>query len=172
MVERSFRKADDTLSYIGGLFSAILGVLVIMTLFNEFSYELEIAKNLYYYEKNQPLDSDGFHFFAYLGYLIYNLFEKVGIDLPWKKMRTYHHSLVEVRKQMDVRFVMKKILYAERVSNALLDTHKKEILYLQEPLTLEEAEMIRRDHNFYDKLEKFYFSGEAVSEDKKIDCES
>lgn len=38
LVERSFRKADDTLSYIGGLFSAIFGVLIIMTLFNEFSY--------------------------------------------------------------------------------------------------------------------------------------
>ena len=34
LVERSFRKADDTLSYIGGLFSAILAILLIMTLFN------------------------------------------------------------------------------------------------------------------------------------------
>ena len=40
LVERSFRKADDTLSYIGGLFAAILGVLIIMTIFTEFSYEL------------------------------------------------------------------------------------------------------------------------------------
>lgn len=38
LVERSFRKADDTLSYIGGLFSAILGFLLLMNLFNEFSY--------------------------------------------------------------------------------------------------------------------------------------
>ena len=40
LVERSFKKIDDPLSYIGGLFSAILGVLVLMSLFNEFSYEL------------------------------------------------------------------------------------------------------------------------------------
>lgn len=38
LVERSFRKADDTLSYIGGLFSAILAVLFLLTLFNEFSF--------------------------------------------------------------------------------------------------------------------------------------
>lgn len=37
-VERSFRKADDTLSYVGGLFSAILSLLVLMSLYNEFSY--------------------------------------------------------------------------------------------------------------------------------------
>lgn len=34
LVERSFRKADDTLSYIGGLFSAILAILVVMNLYN------------------------------------------------------------------------------------------------------------------------------------------
>ena len=52
LVERSFRKADDTLSYIGGLFSAILAMLIIMSFWTEFSYELEIAKHLYYYSKD------------------------------------------------------------------------------------------------------------------------
>lgn len=38
LVERSFRKADDTLSYIGGLFSSLLAMLIIMTFWTEFSY--------------------------------------------------------------------------------------------------------------------------------------
>ena len=38
LVERSFRKADDTLSYIGGLFSALLAMLLIMSAWTEFSY--------------------------------------------------------------------------------------------------------------------------------------
>ena len=53
---------------------------------------------------------------------------------------------------MDVRFIMKKILYSERVSNVVLDEHQSKILHLQEPLTLEEAEMIRKDHTFYENL--------------------
>lgn len=31
---RSYRKLDDTISYIGGLFSAILSLLVLMGLYN------------------------------------------------------------------------------------------------------------------------------------------
>lgn len=37
-IQRSFRKLDDTFSYIGGLFSAIVTVLFIMTKYNEISY--------------------------------------------------------------------------------------------------------------------------------------
>ena len=35
---RSFRKVDDTLSYIGGLFSTILVFLGFVSLYNELSY--------------------------------------------------------------------------------------------------------------------------------------
>ena len=38
--QRSFRKIDDTLSYIGGLFSAIVTALIIMKKYNEISYEM------------------------------------------------------------------------------------------------------------------------------------
>ena len=160
LVQRSFRKADDTLSYIGGLFSAILAVLIIMSFFTEFSYELEIAKHLYYYRKEEPLDSDGFNFFVYLGYIVYLLFSKVGVDLAWERMRKYHHSLEEVRKQMDIRIIMKKILYSEKLAEVVLDEHQRKVLHLQEPMTLEEAELIRRDHRFYQNLKKFYFEEE------------
>ena len=82
------------------------------------------------------------------------LFDKFGISLSWKRMETYHNSLEEVRKQMDIRLIMKKILYSERMAIAVFDEHKAKILHLQEPLTLEEAEEIRKDHRLYEKLEK------------------
>ncbi len=135
-VQRSFRKVDDTLSYIGGLFSAIVTVLFIMKKYNEISYEMEIAKNLYHYDRNVPLKSDDFNFLIFLGYLIYAFFETICIKLPWKRMEVYFRSLEEVRKQMDIRLVMKKVLYSERMAIAVFDEHKAKILHLQEPLTL------------------------------------
>lgn len=51
-------------------------------------------------------------------------------------MEIYHRSLLEVRKQMDIRLVMKKILYSERMAIAVFDEPKAKILHLQEPLTL------------------------------------
>jgi hypothetical protein len=51
-IKRAFKKIDITLSYIGGLFSSIISVLIIMVKYNEASYEIEIAKNLYHINKN------------------------------------------------------------------------------------------------------------------------
>lgn len=110
--ERSYTKIDDTFSYIGGLFSAIVTALLLMKKYNEISYELEIAKTLYHYNKNEPLKSDQFNIFVFLGYLIYAFFETICIKLPWNRMKVYFHSLEEVRKQMDIRLVMKKVLYS------------------------------------------------------------
>ena len=52
-------------------------------------------------------------------------------------MKKYKDSLTEVRKQMDIRLIMKKILYAERLGIVLLDEPKAKILHLQAPITLE-----------------------------------
>lgn len=97
-VERSFRKVDETLSYIGGLFSAILGILIMVNFFNEFSYELEVARSVYQFEKDDPVDSDTFNFPVYIGYLFYNGFDKLGVGLPWVRMEKYHRALKAVRK--------------------------------------------------------------------------
>ena len=47
-IDRQFYTVDDFASYIGGLFSAILTALLLLGFFNEFSYELEMAKVLYH----------------------------------------------------------------------------------------------------------------------------
>ena len=68
-------------------------------------------------------------------------------------MKKYHHSLEEVRKQMDIRLITKKILYAERMSFAIFDEHQAKVLHLQEPLTLEEAEEIRKNYGLHRRIE-------------------
>jgi hypothetical protein len=40
---RSFRKYDDTLSYIGGLFSTFMVALFVMHTYNEYGFEVDIA---------------------------------------------------------------------------------------------------------------------------------
>jgi len=46
-VSRIHRKIDDTISYIGGLFSAIISALLILGIYSELSFELNIAKSIY-----------------------------------------------------------------------------------------------------------------------------
>lgn len=63
---------------------------------------------------------------------------------------------------MDIRLLMKKVTYAERMAVAVFDEPKAKILHLQEPLTLEDAEIIRKDHLLYDKLAKKYFDYKQI----------
>lgn len=46
-VNRTYRKIDDTISYIGGLFSAIVSALLLLGMYSELSFELSIAKSIY-----------------------------------------------------------------------------------------------------------------------------
>ena len=54
---------------------------------------------------------------------------------------------------MDIRLITKKILYAERMSFAIFDEHQAKVLHLQEPLTLEEAEEIRKNYGLHRRIE-------------------
>jgi hypothetical protein len=40
------------------------------------------------------------------------------------------------RLHMDMRLIMKKIIYSERVADVLLEKHEAKALHLQEPMTL------------------------------------
>jgi hypothetical protein len=91
---------------------------------------------LFHYDKGEKVDLDGFHFITYLGYLIFILFDKLGCTLSWEKMQRYHHSLEEVRKQMDIRLLLSKFHYTEKMGVAILDEPKIKTLYLQEPLSI------------------------------------
>ena len=87
-------------------------------------------------------------------------------------MEKYHQSLKAIRKEMDIRLIMKKILHVEKVADALLEEHQKRVLHLQEPLTLEEAEILRKDHRFYERLERYAFLEEPTEFSHLSDSES
>lgn len=156
-VSRDYRKVDDTISYIGGLFSAILSALLLVGMYNEFCFELTLAKSIYKNEKDEKDLADKFNIIIFGGYLIYMVFDKFGIDLSWKKMRKYHQSMVEIRKQLDIRLILNKVQFTERVVNVILDKHQIKGLHLQEYVTLDDAEKVREDFEFHDKLVRYYF---------------
>ena len=72
---------------------------------------MEVARSVYQFEKDEPVDSDTFNFPVYIGYLFYNGFDKLGVELPWTRMEKYHRALKAVRTEIDIRLILKKILY-------------------------------------------------------------
>lgn len=80
-------------------------------------------------------------------------------------MRKYHNCMEEVKCEMDIRLMMKKVQYSERTAIAVFDEPKAKILHLQQPLTLFEADQLRKSYRFYEKLEQKYFDYDKIRED-------
>lgn len=74
-----------------------------------------------------------------------------GFNPQWQKMEQYDRSLIEVRKQMDVRLIFKKILFTEKLASALLTLEQLTALHLQDKITISTAEEIRQNY-FLPKL--------------------
>lgn len=109
---RSFKKIDDTLSYIGGLFSTIFVLFLIFNQYNEIAFELELIRSTYYFDKNDPYDANQFNFFFFLGYLVFCFFDMIGIKLNWPRYQRFDRLIEEGKTHLDIRLILKKIVYA------------------------------------------------------------
>ncbi len=77
---------------------------------------------------------------------MYILLKLVHFEPKWEKMQQYDKSLTEVRKQMDVRLIFKKILFTERLAHVLLTPSQVTALHLQDKITISQAEEIRQNY--------------------------
>lgn len=157
LVERSFRKADDTLSYIGGLFSAILALMFMLIAYNETCYEIDIAKSIYRDEQGHPIHSEKFTFFTYIFYSFSQLLECLGCSPLCSNVAVYGNAVEEIRKQMDIRLLLKRLAYCERGLHILLEEHRAQVLHLQRPLTFNEAQELRKEYMLYDEMEELTY---------------
>lgn len=48
-----------------------------------------MGDSLYYYDKQDPLDSNRFNFVTFIGYVFYELFKALGCKLDWNIMKKY-----------------------------------------------------------------------------------
>lgn len=71
---RTIGKLDETLSYVGGLFSIIIGFLAFFILsFNQYRYQLMVAEGSFNYnEDGKRVREKDFHFHDYIKYSIYD----------------------------------------------------------------------------------------------------
>jgi hypothetical protein len=109
-ISRSFKKVDETLSYIGGLFSFLLLFLFFVKIYNEYSFEIELTRHSYYCSENEPFDGNFFNFLRFFPYMIYKICHKISIKPDWPMYAKLHTFLEEGRKQLDIRLITKKIL--------------------------------------------------------------
>jgi hypothetical protein len=69
--------------------------------------------------------------------VVFEFLDRFGLTLPWPRLQRLHRFLEEGKKHLDMRLIMNKILYAEKLGLALLDKSKHKALLLSEPFTLD-----------------------------------
>lgn len=143
-VMRSFRKYDDTLSYIGGLFSTFMVALFIMHTYNQYGFQVDIAGKIYKYKKKTAIPKEKFHLLSFIGYGFFLLLDTIGLSPKWKIMRQFDETREEIGKQLDVAFLIRKISFVEDCLTFILEDFQIKCLHLKGKLTLAEAKTARR----------------------------
>ncbi len=63
--------------------------MVIMKAYTDASFEISMGDQLYSYNKDESLDSNGFHFGKFLGYIGYVALKALGLEIKSKAMKRY-----------------------------------------------------------------------------------
>ena len=108
---RSFQKLDQTFSYIGGLFSTIVLLLMFLNFYSKYSYELDIGDKIFKQNNGGSFGSENFNFVVFMGYLVFVIVSKFGIILNWKTMKRYHKCRMECQKQLNMDLLMQKLAH-------------------------------------------------------------
>lgn len=58
LASRSFKKIDETLSYIGGLFGFIVTAFLFMRVYTEYSFEVELGSLLFSHNHASPSEEE------------------------------------------------------------------------------------------------------------------
>lgn len=107
--DRSFQKLDDVFSYIGGLFGTILIFFFVISSYNTYKYEINLAGYLYRNEGQTEKIEKKYNLFHYLGQLVFNVCKMLNCEPKWEKLSYYSGAREEMLKQLDVLFLLKRI---------------------------------------------------------------
>jgi hypothetical protein len=127
---------DDTLSYIGGLFSTLIAGLFFMGKFGEFGFEMRIGSYLYKFDKNNKINDGYCNIITFIPYCVYSLFNMLGKPPNWKLMQHFEDTREEVSKQIDFTFLIRRIQFLEESLTYIFDDYELNCLHLKKKLTL------------------------------------
>ena len=147
---RSFNKVDEYLSYVGGLIGTIIGFMFIMEKYNEKAYEISLSTRLLRDDSGENIPSSHFHLGYYLLCLVKEILDFFGCKPNWKKTQVFLESSEEMSSQLDVAYLMRKLLFMDAAISKLMEKHEVEALCVREKPTIEKVKEERKKHFAYE----------------------
>ena len=93
-----------------------------------------------------------YDFLKFLFHGFYKFIKLLGCSPNWKTYKIFDDCKEEMVRQLDVVYLIKRIMLLERAILTLLDEHQVKGLHLQRKLTLEEVKKNRKNFNMKRKL--------------------
>ena len=143
---RSFNKYDDYFSYVGGLVGTIIGMIFIMGNYTEKTYEVSLAKKVLLNNDSEEIESNSFNMGYWFMMYVKRMLNFFKCDPDWPKVQMYLNSCEEVSMQIDITYMVRKLMFLDSIVAQLMEKHEIEALYLRVKPTLDKAKDQRRMH--------------------------
>jgi hypothetical protein len=140
---------DNVFSYIGGLFGTVLIFFFLVSSYNTYKFEVNLAGYLYRAERaaEEGRVEKEYNFLYFLGQGVLTLLRVVGCRPQWERLGQYYRTREEMLKQLDVLFLIKRLTF-------LFTPPQLKALHLTHQLTMADAVATRRNYRLKDKLQR------------------
>jgi hypothetical protein len=147
---------DNVFSYIGGLFGTVLIFFFLVSSYNTYKFEVNLAGYLYRAERaaEEGRVEKEYNFLYFLGQGVLTLLRGVGCRPQWARLGQYYRTREEMLKQLDVLFLIKRLNFLEKSLTFLFTPPQLKALHLTHQLTMADAVATRRNYRLKDKLQR------------------
>ena len=140
----------------------VISLIFIMEFYTKKAYEISIARKVLLDNNKEEIPSSSFNIFYYLSMMIKKMFKKCKFEPDWPKTDIYQKCSQEMIKQLDVTYIVKKLMFFDDALSKLLGKDELKELYMKGRPTLAEASQKRRK---YYSLEFFKIFEDKDKED-------
>lgn len=135
--DRSFMKVSDVISYVGGLLGGLFTALIFLSNYSRVALEIQLGRKVYYLENDEIRhEFKKFNLFRYFGFQLYNFWLWAGCKRTNDTFEVYRRCREEVKKQLDIKLIMNRMIFYDRGLKIMLDDHHYKALHLLEPPSL------------------------------------
>jgi len=86
---RTFQKLDEFLSYVGGLIGTVMGLIFIVSSYNQLCYLISLSNKLFDYDRETKIKSGDFNFVYYIAFVGYKVAKVFGCFKNCSPMKIY-----------------------------------------------------------------------------------
>ena len=117
---RRFNKVDYFFSYIGGLVGTLIGLILFMGPYTEKAYELSLAKKVMVDNDREEIASSSFNIFYFALTYIKSFLNWMNVNPDWPKVEKYMEASDELTMQIDITYIVKKLIFIDAAMTKLL----------------------------------------------------